>query len=112
MVESLGGLFAIAKPLQMLAPFLEENPDLAPATCRKLLGILQDTQKSSKLQLELAVVIDAREAFVEATYKLEGDGALVFTCFDVLASLAAKIRAAYFPNLSAVSNTLSGGNHS
>ena len=28
-------------------PFLKENPDLAPATRRELLAILQDTQKSS-----------------------------------------------------------------
>ena len=68
-------------------PFLEENPDLAPATRRKLLSILQDSQKNSKLQLELAAVIDAGEPFVKATYKLEGDGTLVFSCFDVLASL-------------------------
>lgn len=40
-------------------PFLEENPELAPSTRRKLLAILHDTQKSSKLQLQLAVVIDA-----------------------------------------------------
>ena len=91
-------------------PFLEENPDLAPATRRKLLAILLDTQKNSKLQLELAAVIDAREPFVKATYKLEGDGPLVFSCFDVLASLSVGIRTAYFPNLSAISARLTGGN--
>ena len=92
-------------------PFLEENPDLAPATRRKLLAILQDTQKSFKLQLELAAVIDAGEPFVKATYNLEGDGPLVFGCFDVLASLSVGIRTAYFPNLSAISARLAGGNH-
>ena len=61
-----------------LLPFLEENPDLAPAIRRKLLGILQDSPKNSKLQLELAAVIDAGEPFVKATYTLEGDGALVW----------------------------------
>ena len=70
MYKQLMGLFAD------VLPFLEE---LAPSTCRKLLAILVDTQKSSKLQLELAAVIDAGEAFVKATYKLEGDGPLVFT---------------------------------
>ena len=91
-------------------PFLEENPDLAPATRRKLLGILQDSPKNSKLQLELAAVIGAGEPFVKATYTLEGDGALVFGCFDVLASLAVGIRTAHFPNLTAVSTRLSAGN--
>ena len=75
------------------------------------MAILQDTQKSSKLQLELAAVIDAGEPFVKATYNLEGDGPLVFGCFDVLASLSVGIRTAYFPNLSAVSARLAGGNH-
>ena len=91
-------------------PFLEENTDLSPITRQKLLSILQDPQKSTRLQLELAAVIDAGEAFVKATYKLEGDGALVFNCFDVLASLAAGIQTAYFPNLTAVSGRLSHGN--
>lgn len=91
-------------------PFLEENTDLAPATHRKLLSILQNPQKNSKLQLELAAVIDAGESFVRATYKLEGDGAVVFDCFDVLASLTAGIRTAHFPNLTAVSGRLSSGN--
>ena len=57
----------------------------------------------------MAAVIDAGEPFVRATYKLEGDGALVFDCFDVLASLTAGIRTAYFPNLTAVSSRLSAG---
>ena len=74
------------------------------------MSILQDTQKNSKLQLELAAVIDDGEQFVKATYNLEGDGALVFSCFDVLASLAVGIRTAYFPNLTAVSARLSAGN--
>ena len=33
---------------------------------------------------------------MKATYTLEGDGALVFGCFDVLASLAVGIRTAHF----------------
>ena len=91
-------------------PFVEENSDLAPATRQKLLSILQDIQKYSNLQLELAAVIDAGKPFVQATYRLEGDGALVFSCFDVLASLAAGIQTAHFPNLVAVAARLSAGN--
>ena len=87
MVKPVGGISATDESLWRCPSFLEENPDLAPATRRKLLSILQDSQKNSKLQLELAAVIDAGEPFVKATYKLEGDGALVFSCFDVLASL-------------------------
>ena len=47
---------------------------------------------------------------MQATYRLEGNGALVFSCIDVLASLAAGIQTAYFPNLVAVAARLSAGN--
>ena len=81
-------------------PFVEQETTLAPTTRQRLLSITQDTQKNQKLQLELAAVIDAGDPFVRATYKLEGDGALVFDCFDVLSSLAASIQTGHFPNLS------------
>ena len=58
--------------------------------------------------MELAVVIDSGEAFVKATYKLEGDGALVFSCFDVLSSLQLGIQTEHFPNLVAVAMKLGG----
>ena len=106
----MGGLSAADGFLWGCSPIVEENSDLAPATRQKLLSILQDTQKYSNLQLELAAVIDAGKPFVQATYRLEGDGALVFSCFDVLASLAAGIQTAHFPNLVAVAARLSAGN--
>ena len=110
LVESVGGLRANDDSLWRCSSFLEENSDLVPATRQKLLTILQDTQKGLNLQLELAPVIDAGEPFVKATYKLEGDGPLVFKYIDVLATLAAGIRTAYFPTLTAVSARLSAGN--
>ena len=73
------------------------------------MAILRDTQKYSKLQLELAAVIDAGEPFVKATYNLEG--ALVFGCFEVLASLSVGIRTAHFPSLSAISTKIAESNH-
>ena len=65
-----------------ILPFLEDDP---PATTMKLKSILNCSGKSSLLQVELASVIDAGEAFVKATYKLEGDGPVVFECYDILA---------------------------
>ena len=94
-----------------LVPFLEENADIAPSTRPKLLSLLCDPQKNTKLQLELASIIDCGEAFVKATYSLEGDGALVFSCFDVLSSLQLRIQNAHFPNLIAVAKKLGGGDH-
>ena len=67
-----------------VTPFLDQESALAPITRQRLLSITQDTQKNQKLQLELATVIDAGDPFVRVTCKLEGDGALVFDCFDVL----------------------------
>ena len=66
-----------------IVPFLESNPELSPATRRKLLDMLNDSNVKSCIQIEMAVVIDAGEPFVKATYKLEGDGALVFHCFEI-----------------------------
>ena len=44
--------------------------------------ILDDSQKKVKLQLELAAVVDAGAPFVRATYRLEGDGALVLSSYE------------------------------
>ena len=66
--------------------------------------ILNDPQKKSSLQVELAVVIDVGEQFVKATYSLEGDGPLVFTCFEVLSAVDAS---SHLPNTSAVIEHLS-----
>ena len=42
-----------------LVPFLESNSDFTPATCWKLLSILNDPQQNQNLMVELAVMIDA-----------------------------------------------------
>ena len=60
-----------------VAPFLESNPELSPTTNQKLLEMLQNSTTKSFIQVELAAVVDAGEAFVKATYTLEGDGPLV-----------------------------------
>ena len=39
---------------------------------------LNDPPKNKKLQMELTVTIDAGDQFVKATYRLEGDGPLVY----------------------------------
>ena len=54
-----------------------ENEDL-PLSRLQMLEILRDPPKWRKLRIELAVLIEAGEPFVKATYNLEGDGPLVF----------------------------------
>ena len=50
------------------------------ATAQELLEMLQNPNLKPYLQIELAAVVDASEAFVRTTYNLEGDGPLVLTC--------------------------------
>ena len=64
--------------------FLEEasaatvGPHLVP----QIQAILSDKQQVISLKLELAITIDLGERFVNATYFLEGDGPLVFSCYE------------------------------
>ena len=51
----------------------------------KLLEILNDPPKNRKLQVELAMTTDAGEQFVKATYRMEGDGLLVFAAYKEIA---------------------------
>ena len=73
-----------------IVPFLQET-EVSPATTAKLLQLFSDRKKSEFLQLKLAVVIDASEPFVKATYSVEGDGALVFQCHEIYTCLLAAV---------------------
>ena len=111
-MKHVGGLeWEVLKQVMLsfgdVAPFLREN-ELAPANRGKILAILDDQQKCSRLQVELAIVIDVGEHFVKAIYSLEGDGPLVFSCFEVLSTVNASIHAAHTPNTQAVIQRLSG----
>ena len=92
-----------------MAPFLEETPELSPATREKLLEMLQNASVKAHFQTELATIVDAGEDFVKATYSLEGHGPLVFHFFEVLSTLSAGIQVAHYPNLQAIAQMLSGG---
>ena len=92
-----------------VTPFLQANPELSPATNKKLLEILLNPTTMAFLQIELAAVVDAGEGFVKATYNLEGDGPLALTCFEVLSTLNAGIQVGHYPNVQAIAQELSGG---
>ncbi|XP_065892612.1 uncharacterized protein [Dysidea avara] len=93
-------------------PFLKNNEDLPSATRTKLLSFFTDDKKD-KLQVELAAVIDYGEEFVKTTYKLEGDGPLVFTCYEIIDALQIAIKRieTRAPNTEAVINSVSKGSH-
>ena len=61
--------------------------------CPKLLPhpqALSDPQRLMNLKLELVATIDVGENFVKATYFLEGDGPLVFACYEKLSAVSLK----------------------
>ena len=88
-------------------PSLFESEDLPPSK-DKITAILFDGPKNRNLQIELAITIDAGESFVKSTYKLEGDGALIFSAYEEISKLQAVIHSAYYPNVNAVAKKLSG----
>ena len=92
-----------------VVPFLT-NADLgSPATCSHLLEIVQNTQKYHLLRVELAAVVDAGETIVKATYRLEGDGPLVFQAYEEIATVRAAVRSAHYPNVLAVTRQIASG---
>ena len=64
------------------------------------------------MQIELAITVDAGKAFVEATYYLEEDGPLIFTCYEKIQELKGAIATAYYPSINALIQRLAGMNES
>ena len=93
-----------------VAPFLQENDNLSPQTRRHLLDIFESPQELQLLKLELAVLVDVSVHFVTATYYLEGDGPLIFTCFERLSAVQHAVVVGHFPCLEATAREIAGGN--
>ena len=55
--------------------------------------------KTRSLKVELAVIVDARKPFVEATYKLEGDSILALECYEIISSLGVSVKMENYPNV-------------
>ena len=91
-------------------PFLRENEEICPANRGHLLEISDDPQSCQDLRLELAAVIDAGVRFVNATYYLEGDGPLIFSCYERLSAVAQAVAVDHYPNTEAVAREIANGN--
>ena len=89
-----------------------QNPgsDLPRATSQKLIDILQNVPILRKLKMELAIVIDGMTPFVQATYRLEGDGFLAITTYHAIRTLESVISTQYYPNVDAIARRESNGN--
>lgn len=91
-------------------PFLRENYNLSPVCRTSLFEIFDDPATARDLDIELAAMIDAGKHFVQATYYLEGDGPLVFTCYERLSALAHAIAIECYPNTEAKARQHPGRN--
>uniref|UniRef100_A0A1X7V442 DUF4371 domain-containing protein n=1 Tax=Amphimedon queenslandica TaxID=400682 RepID=A0A1X7V442_AMPQE len=91
-------------------PFLEKNSDIGSSLKPKLLKFMTDPSTLQYLKIELASAIDAGEVFVSTTYRLEGDSLLVLEYYEDIEKIRAAIRSKHYPNLSAISQVISGGN--
>lgn len=67
-------------------------------------------QKGVILRVELPTTVDFRHQLVTTTYNLEGDGPLVFLCYEIISALTAALNIGNYPNLNAVSKELNCGN--
>lgn len=79
--------------------FLAHDAEFAQTSRRKLADAL--AQNPVQLRVEFAALMEL-EKFVQATYTLEGDGALVFIAFEKLEELSAFIHVQNFATLSRV----------
>ena len=90
-------------------PFLRENEEICPSSRGHLLEIVDNPQKFQDLRLELAAFIDAGVHFVNATYYLEGDGPLIFSCYERHSAVSHAVAVDHYPNTSAVDREIAGG---
>jgi hypothetical protein len=91
-------------------PFLRENEEICPANRQHLLEIFDDPQTCQDLRVELAAIVDAGVHFVKATYYLEGDGPLIFSCYEKLSAVARAVAVDSYTNTVAVAREIANGN--
>ena len=91
-------------------PFLRENENICPANRQHLLDIIDNPQDLQDLRLELAAIVDAGVYFVKATYYLEGDGPLIFSCYEKLSAVSQAVAVGHYPSTTAVAQEIASGN--
>ena len=91
-------------------PFLRENENICPANRQHLLNIIENPQDLQDLRLELAAIVDAGVYFVKATYYLEGDGPLIFSCYEKLSAVSQAVAVGHHPVTTAVAREIASGN--
>ena len=92
-----------------IEPFLKSPEEFSGNTRSKLLEYFATPQMRHSLKVELAAVIDAGKSFVQATYKLEGDGPIAIECYETISSLSVSARMETYPNVQAVVKSIANG---
>ena len=64
--------------------FLEAAATPVGAVRRGLMNVINDLRTRAELQMQLAVTVEFCRPVVQATYKLEGDGPLSFTAYEII----------------------------
>lgn len=90
--------------------FLRKEDVGSNATRLNLLGFLTDVKKKTKLQLELAAVIDWGHPFVKVN--LEGDRPLAEDCYETIETVRAEIHSFHTPNVQAIVQKISSSSDS
>ena len=83
-----------------------KDPKVCPQILPQLQEILSDPQQHMLLKLELASTIDVGEHFVKATYFLEGDGPLIFNCYEMVSAVNQTCQATHYPNVHAIATAI------
>ena len=91
-------------------PFVRENDHHAPATRAHLMEIFNSPADSQDLELELPAFVDGGNHFVSTTYYLEGDGPLVFSCYERLATVSNAVAVTAYPSVEGVAHRQTVGN--
>ena len=90
-------------------PFVRENDHLA-TTRAHLMEIFNSPGDSKDLELEKATFVDGGNNFVSATCYLEGNGPLVFCCYERLATVSNAVAVAAYSNVEGVARRQAVGN--
>lgn len=106
----MGSYKQVADHFADVEPFLRENDHLAPATRGHLIRLFDSPDDVVDLELELAALIDGGIHFVSATYYLEGDGPLIFSCYEQLSAVCHAVTIESYPNTEAVARRHADGN--
>ena len=104
MVVQMGGVSSVDDAVWRCRKVRGRGKDakVCPWLLAQLQPILSDPQRLMSLKLELNVTIDVGKRFVKATYFLEGDGPLVFACYEKLSAVSQFCQAPHFSNVRAI----------